>query len=386
VHICFPFVGDTVGGSHISSILVIKELRRRGHVVSVVVHADSVLDRHLIRNQIRVERIELNTFVGEHRSVILELRAFASSVTRLYCFIRKNQVDIVHTNDVRMHLTWFLAVKLSRRVQVWHQRTRFRQSVLEESILKRVGVVVAVSEVTKSSIQRFVNRSIRVIPNAVRSTQEPERRRLENSQSRVPSSKSEQTRIVGIFGTLRDLKRPEVALLGVAKAARLMNQVLVVRFIGEDREGIAPRLEALAEKSADYVQLEIMGFRSPIEPWIQECHVVVSASTDDAFGRTLIEAMAQGVPVVAACAGGHIEIISHEINGLLFEPDEEEDLGRQLVRLFSNEHLYKRVQVAGLETVEKRYTVERQVDSLVKVYQGSLKKRKIKSSHSSAKA
>src|SRR5262249_56193785 len=45
-------------------------------------------------------------------------------------------------------------------------------------------------------------------------------------------------------------------------------------------------------------------------------------STTDTFGQVLLEAAASGLPVVAAAAGGAVELVRDGETGLLVEPDD----------------------------------------------------------------
>lgn len=56
--------------------------------------------------------------------------------------------------------------------------------------------------------------------------------------------------------------------------------------------------------------------------------VMVAPSVQEAFGKTLIEAMACGTPVVAFAEGGAVDIIGHRQNGYLAEPFDPADLAR----------------------------------------------------------
>jgi phosphatidylinositol alpha 1,6-mannosyltransferase len=49
----------------------------------------------------------------------------------------------------------------------------------------------------------------------------------------------------------------------------------------------------------------------------------------------LIEALALGRPALVTASGGNVDIIEPERTGLLFSPDNAEDLARQLRRLLS---------------------------------------------------
>lgn len=54
----------------------------------------------------------------------------------------------------------------------------------------------------------------------------------------------------------------------------------------------------------------------------------VLPSVDDAFGLVLLESLAAGTQVIASRSGGPAEIVDREEIGLLFEPDDEDDLVR----------------------------------------------------------
>lgn len=59
--------------------------------------------------------------------------------------------------------------------------------------------------------------------------------------------------------------------------------------------------------------------------------VAVMPSLQEAFGKTIIEAMACGTPVVAFASGGPLDIIDHRHDGYLAEPFSPTDLARGIV-------------------------------------------------------
>ena len=45
--VCFPFIGDSLGGSHISSITLINTLKSYGYEVKIVLHEKNTLAKFL---------------------------------------------------------------------------------------------------------------------------------------------------------------------------------------------------------------------------------------------------------------------------------------------------------------------------------------------------
>ena len=66
---------------------------------------------------------------------------------------------------------------------------------------------------------------------------------------------------------------------------------------------------------------------------VADCDVLVLPSLQEPFGRSVIEAMALGTPVVASRVGGIPEIIDDGVHGLLTRPGDPEALARALAAL-----------------------------------------------------
>ena len=73
-------------------------------------------------------------------------------------------------------------------------------------------------------------------------------------------------------------------------------------------------------------------------------------SRGEAFGVALLEAMAAGVPAVAAAAGGIPEFAKHGENALLVDVDQAGQLADALARSWWDEHVRERVIAGGERT------------------------------------
>ncbi|GEM_PF-2268200 len=75
----------------------------------------------------------------------------------------------------------------------------------------------------------------------------------------------------------------------------------------------------------------------------------------------LLQAMAMAIPVVATKVPAISEIIEHQQNGVLVEPDSGLKLAKELVKVFENKQLSKRFGDAGQNTVEKMFHIDKNI-------------------------
>ena len=76
------------------------------------------------------------------------------------------------------------------------------------------------------------------------------------------------------------------------------------------------------------------------------------------FGRVVIEAFAQGVPVIGSRNGGIPETIEPGVNGLLFEPGDEAGLAGRIEQLLAERSRLADLSAGALQAAS-RYAPER---------------------------
>jgi glycosyltransferase involved in cell wall biosynthesis len=141
--------------------------------------------------------------------------------------------------------------------------------------------------------------------------------------------------------------------------------------IGQDRA--IPHMEALCHSAGVDASFHFLGGKSQAEllDFYAQADVFVMPSLVEAFGVVFLEAMASGIPVIGARAGGVPELIDHGRNGLLIEPGDAGGLTEWLLRLLTDTPLQERLRKAGLETAQQ-FDVERMMQCTYQVYQNVL--------------
>jgi len=93
---------------------------------------------------------------------------------------------------------------------------------------------------------------------------------------------------------------------------------------------------------------------------LRGCRVAVLPSRMEPFGIAILEALACRRPVVATAVGGIPEIIEHEVNGLLVEPENPTALAEGLQRVLADDALGRQLASNGYSTVLDRFCSPRQ--------------------------
>ncbi|HEY9878014.1 MAG TPA: glycosyltransferase [Leptolyngbyaceae cyanobacterium] len=132
--------------------------------------------------------------------------------------------------------------------------------------------------------------------------------------------------VVGHFSRLAPWKGQHVLLEALSHLPQNVVCLLVgSALFGEDDYVLSLHQQVEALKLGDRVHF--LGFRSDIPKLMTACDLVAHTSTaPEPFGRVIVEAMLCARPVVAAAAGGAVELVEHGRTGWLCPPNDSEKL------------------------------------------------------------
>lgn len=92
------------------------------------------------------------------------------------------------------------------------------------------------------------------------------------------------------------------------------------------------------------------------------CKMVVAPSRTEAMSRVLLEAMACGKPVIGSRVGGIPEVITEDVDGLLFESENYEELAEKMAIILENPQLAGEFGSKARKKVENDFLPDKYVE------------------------
>ena len=127
-------------------------------------------------------------------------------------------------------------------------------------------------------------------------------------------------------------------------------------------------LEALSEKLAVKPRVRFLGWREDVAALLKACDMFVCSSRHEPLGNVIIEAWAQGVPVIAADSYGPGTLIDHLESGILVPVDDPTTLTRAMRNLLEDDNLRQRIARQGHETYLAHFTEQSVVEHYMEFF------------------
>jgi glycosyltransferase involved in cell wall biosynthesis len=173
-------------------------------------------------------------------------------------------------------------------------------------------------------------------------------------------------RLVGILGRIDPEKGIETVVRAVASLPGHIGAHLVVMGAPTTDRAYLASLRSTGETLLGE-RVRFVAPRDDVVPVLRALDVLVNASPAEPFGRTIIEAQACGVPVVAVRGGGVPEFVTDGVTGLLVPPGDHGAMAAALERVLTDAGLRSRLVSCARTHVERDLSLDRQVDATAAV-------------------
>lgn len=266
--------------------------------------------------------------------------------------LREIAPDLAHTNSLKSGVYGSIAARLAGIPVVSHVRDRIAADYLPRPAVMALRplirhlpqAVVANSAATLDCLGRPWARQRSVISSPVIHDSVPA------FLAAAMPRRASRSFTVGMIGRIAPWKGQDVFLRAFARAFPDGDEVARITgsaMFGE--EAYLDKIRDLADELGLEHRIEFVGFVDDVALELTQLDVAVHASViPEPFGQVVVEAMAAGVPVIAAAAGGPLEIIEDQRSGLLHPPGDEVALSAALRRVRDEAGLRSRLAAGGL--------------------------------------
>jgi glycosyltransferase involved in cell wall biosynthesis len=287
------------------------------------------------------------------------LASYRNSATAVRIFVEGESPDAVLFNTSAC-LAPAAALRRSPVARVWHIREAVPQRRLLEGLIARwSNLVVFNSRDTADRHPRLRRlRESAIVYNGIDLQRPPEE---ETARVRREFGWEERDNTVVFSGQLRDFKDPMAVVdaVGILKKQGIVVKAAIA--------GDGPLMSDLVNAVSDLglgENIRLTGYRHDVAAVMAAAGVLICPSLREPFGRTALEAMALGLPVIASSVGGLPEVVVHGRTGLLVRPGDRSGLAEAILELINNPAERIDFGKAGQERYRQVFTLERYVESM----------------------
>lgn len=173
---------------------------------------------------------------------------------------------------------------------------------------------------------------------------------------------------IGIIGRLVPVKNHKMFLDAGKRLKDNLGLAQKVKFLIIGDGPLRKELENYAEGLGIKQEVVFTGWVRDLEKMYSELDIVVLTSLNEGTPVALIEAQAAARPCVATCVGGVRDVIEDEGGGFLVPSKDIEKFAQSLINLVNNPGLMKSMGEYGRDRVKNKFSRERLITDIENLY------------------
>jgi glycosyltransferase involved in cell wall biosynthesis len=294
---------------------------------------------------------------------------------------RRQRSELLHANSIRAGIVVGL-IPRPRAARIVHVRDCLPPGPLTSATMRLLAatatIIVANSRYTARSVLAAAPKArVEVVHNAVDLARwDPAR--VDRADVRRRLGVADERLLLGVVAQLSPWKGQDTAIetLRLLCESGIDAHLLLIgsaKFLAAstrfDNERYVSRLHELVGNAGLGERVSWLGERDDVPELVAAMDVLLLPSSEEPFGRALIEAMAMEVPAIATNVGGPAEIITDGREGYLLAPGEPAAWAAAVRRIAASAEHGRELGRAGRRRVEESFTVARHVAAMLELYQ-----------------
>lgn len=321
----------------------------------------------LLLNQSDTENhINAYNSIVDSRISIIDLKCPIEETTkfvmmqRLRRFVKKQNPDVIISTMLKSNVLIsfsLLGTKYCRRLIL---RESCKRSVFSYSFFEKQIIKLSYNKLCKSvlalteGVGKDIEETFSVKKDRIRVINNPVDINFVNNMSKEECCNISKHSIQFIsIGRLHKVKDYPT----IIEALSILKEENEYIDFGEWILGDGPEKETLLDKIEEKglrEHIDLLGFDTNPYKYLKNADALILSSLNEGFANVIIEAMALGVPVISSdCDFGPKEIITDELNGLLFTAGNARALADVMKRFINDVDLQKKLSDAGRRSANK---------------------------------
>lgn len=393
IRIVFIEQDSDIGGAEVNLFYLFKGMSKDLFYPTVIVPYEGPLTERLRQMGIkyhvipRVKFISTSTYILGRKifnpfAVLYDLFVFLPTILKLINYLKRERINIVHTNSMLAHIYGAVAAKIAGVPCIWHMQDIVDPKMvfgLARRALVFIGGILPekIAVISMAVGEMFTGKSIQKLQVVYNGTDtikfSPE---IDGSGIRKEFNIANDEFVVGIVGRLVIWKGQREFLKAASVIVRKIPKTKFL-IVGDTTFGSKQYKEQLYDLACELgIESKVIffGCRDDIPNIIRAMDVMVHASiSPEPFGLVIIEGMASGVPVVASNRGGPVEIIENGKDGFLVNPEETDILVGRIIELLGDKSLRDKIAQAARKKIVEYFSVEKFILQFKDIYNNVVK-------------
>ena len=358
---------DTVGGTEWATLRIAQNIE--GEFKSIVFHLPAAA---VIGKMFAERGFETHTYLPVEPSY-RHPRPFLQASFSLSRKFKQQNISLVHCSDLAASYYAAVAGRLAGVPVLSHVRNRFTEVPRRDK-----GFLYAVNRFAFVSHDTWKHFGYKVSPQrgtviydgietAVTHAAEKARESVRQTFG-IPAN----AKVIGMVARVSPQK--DYATL-IRAAARIVATDKNVRFLivgdysgAESLKEHYEKVKLMLAESAVAQYFIFTDFQSDVTRFFEAMDIFVLSTHFEGLPLVILEAMAQGKPVIATAIDGIPEIVKHQKTGLLCPHEDDAQLAEQILALVQNRALATQFGEAGRESVKKDWSRERFTKDIKNLY------------------
>lgn len=358
------------GGTERQAVQLVRLLNESGRYRLFLATLDG---RGILRED--AEKIGLGKIPEYPLSSFYDLN-FLRQIYKCIHFLRKNQIDIVHTHDFYTNIFGMTAAALAGvKVRIASKRDTEGFSTPAKKQAERVAYKLAHKVITNANAVRTL-----LIDQGVRSEKLVTiYNGLDLKRVSPPLNGTRET-LLDMFRLPTDFPRRFVTIVAnlqhavkdhptfLRAASRVIRDVPNAAFVLAGEGALSDSLESLAVELGIKQHTFFIGRCQRVAELLSISDVCILSSKAEGFSNSILEYMAAAKPVVVTDVGGAREAVVDGESGFIVASGDDERMASHIVALLSDASRARAMGQIGKSIVENKFSCEAQLANTVGLY------------------